>query len=144
MISRSLPLFHICAFLSKSNKPPRLGKKRLNSNKAIEDMLTDMSECDISKKLNNDLSSDPNSNYDIIHDHIVQMKDTHLPYKFEKFQKHKHKNNKWISFGIIRSIKTRYIMYQSLTVVINKVPNTIHWKIIFICSTVYWKIWKNM
>ena len=29
------------------------------------------------------------------------------PYKFEKFNKHKHKNNKWISFGIIRSIKTR-------------------------------------
>ena len=68
-------------------------------------------ECDISKKLNNDLSSDPNSNYDILHDHIAQMKDKHLPYKFEKFHKHKHKNNKWISFGIIRSIKTRDAMY---------------------------------
>ena len=39
------------------------------------------------------------------------MKNKHLPYKFEKFNKHKHKNNKWISFGIIRSIKTRYMLY---------------------------------
>ena len=74
-------------------------------------MLTDMNEYDISKKLNNDLSSDPNSNYDILHDHIAQMKDKHLPYKFEKFNKHKHKNNKKISLGIIRSIKTRDAMY---------------------------------
>ena len=45
------------------------------------------------------------------HDHITEMKKKHLPYKFEKFHKHKHKNNKWISFGIIRSIKTRDEMY---------------------------------
>ena len=39
------------------------------------------------------------------------MKEKHLPFKFEKFNKHKQKNNKWISFGIIRSIKTRDAMY---------------------------------
>ena len=40
-----------------------------------------------------------------------KMKEKHLPFKFEKFNKHKHKNNKWISFEIIRSIKTRDAMY---------------------------------
>ena len=70
-----------------------------------------MTECDIRSKMNNDLSSDPNLNYDILHDHLTIMKDKHLPYKFEKFNKHKHKNNKWISLGIIRSIKTRDMMY---------------------------------
>ena len=39
------------------------------------------------------------------------MKDRHFPYKFEKFHKHKHKNDKWISFGIIQSIKTKDTMY---------------------------------
>ena len=110
-ISDHYPYFIFVNVCQKVNKPPRLVKKRLDSDKAIEDMLTDMNECDISKKLNNDLSSDPNSNYDILHDHIAQMKDKHLPYKFEKFHKHKHKNNKWISFGIIRSIKTRDALY---------------------------------
>ena len=70
-----------------------------------------MTECDIRCKMNNDLSSDPNLNYDILHDHLTIMKDKHFPYKFEKFNKHKHKNNKWISFGIIRSMKTRDTMY---------------------------------
>ena len=110
-ISDHYPYFIFVNICQKVNKPPRLVKKRLDSDKAIEDMLTEMNECDISKKLNNDVSSDPNSNYDILHDHTTQMKDKHLPYKFEKFNKHKHKNNEWISFGIIRSIKTRDAMY---------------------------------
>ena len=105
------PYFIFVNVCQKANKPPRLVKKRLNSDKAIEDMLTDMNENDISKNLNDDLSSDPNSNYDILHDHIAQKKDKPLPYIFEKFHNDKHKNNKWISFGIIRSIKTRDALY---------------------------------
>ena len=110
-ISDHYPYFISLDMSLKSTKPPRLVKKRLNSSKAIQDMLTDMTECDIRSKMNNELSSDPNLNYDILHDHLTIMKDKHLPYKFEKFNKHKHKNNKWISFGIIRFIKTRDMMY---------------------------------
>ena len=84
----------------------------MNSDKAIQDMLTDMIECDINKNMKNDLSSDPNLNYDILHDHITKMKDKHLPLKFEKLKKKdKQKKNKWISLGIIRSIKTRDALY---------------------------------
>ena len=89
-------------------------------------MLIDMTECDINKNMNNDLSSDPNLNYDIFHYHIAKVKDKHLPFKPEKFKKHKHKKNEWISFGIIRSIKTRDALYLNLNDVINKVLNTIH------------------
>ena len=86
------------------NKPPILVKKRINSDKAIHAMLTDMTECDINKDMKNDLSTDPNLNYDILHYHITKMKDKHLLFKFEKFKKHKNEKKKWISFGIIRSI----------------------------------------
>ena len=34
-------------------------------------MFSDMIECDINKNMKNDLSSDPNLNYDILHDHIT-------------------------------------------------------------------------
>ena len=37
-------------------------------------MVTDMNACDISKNMNTDLSSDPNLNYNILHDHITKMK----------------------------------------------------------------------
>ena len=95
-------------------------------------MLTDMTECDISRAMNNDLSSDPNLNYDVLHDHITKMKNKHLPFKFEKFHKHKHKNSKWISFGIIRSIKTRDAMYLKFkrcnqqSVEYNTLKNNLH------------------
>ena len=69
-ISDHYPYFIFVNVCPKVNKPHRLVKKRLDSNKVIEDMLTDMNECDISKKLNNDLASDPNSSYDILQDHI--------------------------------------------------------------------------
>ena len=74
-------------------------------------MVTDMNACDISKNMNDDLSSDPNLNYNILHDDITEMKKKHLPYKFEKFHIHKHKNKEWVSFGIIRPIKTRDGMF---------------------------------
>ena len=97
-ISDHYPYFISLDISLKQTKPPRLVKKRLNSSKAIQDMLTDMTECDIRSKLNNDLSWDPNLNYDILHDHLTIMKDKHLPYKFEKFNKHtKHKNIKTIN-----------------------------------------------
>ena len=63
-------------------------------------MLNDMNQYAINLKLTNDLSSDPNFNYETLHDHIAKMKDKHLPYKFHK---HKQKKKKWIN----RSIKTR-------------------------------------
>ena len=61
------------------NKPPRLVKKHLNSDKAIQDMLNHINQYDISRQMTNDMSSDPNFNYEIIHDHIARMKDKHLP-----------------------------------------------------------------
>ena len=67
-----------------------------------------MTVCGISSNMNSDLSSDPNMNYGILHNHIFKMK-KYLPFHVEKFQK--HKNNNWISFGKIQSIKTRDAIY---------------------------------
>ena len=120
-------------------KPPKLVKRRVNRDKAIQSMLNEMNACDMRSNMNNDLSSDPNINYDILHNHISKMKKKHLPFKFEKYHKHKHKNNIWISFGIIRSIKTRMQCTWSLNDAINIMTNTTHWKIIFIFSTVFWR-----
>ena len=74
-------------------------------------MIHDKEDLDIGAKLNPNLISDPNLNYDILHDHIAQMKSKHLPYKLEKFHRHKHKKNKWITYGILRSIRFRDELY---------------------------------
>ena len=76
-ISDHFPYFISLNACLNTTKPPRLVKKRINRDKAIQNMVTDMNACDISKKYNNDLSSDPNLNYNILHDHITEMKKKH-------------------------------------------------------------------
>ena len=77
-------------------------------------MIHDMEDLDIGAKLNPNILSNPNVNYDLLHDHIAQIKSTHLPYKLEKFHRHKHTKNKWITYGILRSIRFRYELYVKL------------------------------
>ena len=50
-ISDPYPYFLSCNVCHHRNKPPRLVKKRINSDKAIQDMLTDMIEYDINKNM---------------------------------------------------------------------------------------------
>ena len=38
----------------------------------------------------------------------------HMPVKHIKFNKYKHKKTKWITYGIIKSIKTRDTLYKEL------------------------------
>ena len=60
-ISDHYPYFISLDVCHNLNKPPRLVKRRVNSAKAIQDMVTDMKDCD-SKTMSKDLSSDPNLN----------------------------------------------------------------------------------
>jgi len=58
--------------------------------------------------------SDPNINYDKLHNAITSALKKHLPVKRVKYHKHKHKKNSWITRGIIRSIKFRDRLYTDL------------------------------
>ena len=77
----------------EQNKYPKYATKRVNSGAAIQNMIHDIEDSDIGAKLNPNLLSDPNLNFNILHDHIAQMKSKHLLYKLEKFHRHKHKKN---------------------------------------------------
>ena len=86
-------------YFHKKTTSSKYVKKRVNSGAAIQNMIPDMEDLDIGAKLNPNILSDPNLNGDLLHDHIAQMKSKHLPYKLEKFQRHKHKKHKWLPMG---------------------------------------------
>ena len=99
----------------KQTKPPRRVKQKVNDIRAMENLRDDMLDSNITNKLNCDLLADPNDNYNILHRHMKSLKDKHMPEKYVKFNKHRHKKTNWISYGILRSIKFRddlYVKYK--------------------------------
>ena len=64
--------------------------------------------------LDKDINSDPNNNYNIIHNTTQKARTRHLSTKRVKFNKHKHTKSDWITLGIIKSIKFRDNLYKTL------------------------------
>ena len=97
-----------------SNSTPTVIKKVINSQKAMSNFIEEISSVDFTSKLNTDINSNPDTNYNIFINTILDVKNKHFPKTFVKFRKHKHKINEWITYGIIRSIKTRDAMHLTL------------------------------
>ncbi len=62
---------------------------------------------------NNDLTKDFKDNYNVLHNIIQHAKTKHMPEILVKYNKYKHKNNPWITLGIIRSIHYRDNLYKN-------------------------------
>ena len=69
--------------------------------------LADLQTCDFTTLLDHIWHGDPNQNYDKLHQKLSELKCKHLPWKLVKFNKYRHKNNRWITHGVIKSIKYR-------------------------------------
>ena len=89
-------------------------KIRENSKDAYEALLSDLRNSNIMSSINTNPYEDPNANYNIIRNHLTYLKNKHLPFKFVKFNIYKHKSNKWITAGVLRSIKYRDKLYKAL------------------------------
>ena len=107
-ISDHLPYFVCLKTISKQKlSNPKYVKCKINKPEAINSFLEELHESDIYQRLNHTLELDPNENYDKLIDHITNIKEKHLPNRFVKFNKQKHKGNKWITFGIVKSLASR-------------------------------------
>ena len=95
----------------KKTTPPKRVKQTINNSQAMKNMLNYMESNDIYSKLDTNILEDPNRNYDILHEYMTKTKNTFFPVKYVKFHRHRHKRNRWITFGILRSIKSRDKMY---------------------------------
>ena len=107
-ISDHLPYF-VClkSITQQKTSNPKYVKCKINKPEAINNFLEELHDIDLYEKLNHTLELDPNENYDTLINHITTVKDKHLPNRFVKFNKHKHKGNQWITYGIIKSLASR-------------------------------------
>ena len=102
----------------KTKQAPKFIKKKISSPEAIEKFKQDLMAHDFSKDLPSLVGTDdinPNENYDKFIETVLHYKNKHLPEKLVKFNKHKHKQEKWITEGIIKSIKFRDNLHLLVT-----------------------------
>ena len=88
--------------------------KRINIKEALNDLLADLTSTNIISRLNINPYADPNHNYDILHECVTNLKNKQIPYKLVKFNNYEHKGSKWITNGIIRSLKYRDDIHRDL------------------------------
>ena len=86
--------------------------KSENSQKRFIEHLKNIN---ILNKLNMDINSDINDNYEVFCKLLQSSKSQHMPIKSVKFRKYKHKKNNWISKGIIKSIEVKDKLYKLMT-----------------------------
>ena len=71
-----------------SNSTPTVIKKVINSQKAMSNFIEEISSVDFTSKLNTDINSNPDTNYNIFINTILDVKNKHFPKTFVKLRKH--------------------------------------------------------
>jgi hypothetical protein len=87
--------------------------RRIN-NATIHNLLQDLREKNIDALMKQDMNSDPNINYNFLENEIISSMNKYMPLKKSKFHKHKEKKTKWITKGILKSIKFRDNLYTQM------------------------------
>ena len=111
-ISDHQPYFITLPLISKNNSRTKLVTIRSISATSIENIGADL-QMNI-PRYDPMPEADPNKNYDIFIATLTQSIQTHIPVKTTKFNKHKHKQNPWITNAIIKSIRERDKLYYKL------------------------------
>ena len=66
----------------------------------------------IYQKLKTDPDANPNNNYNILSAVILESKTNHLPKKIQRFNKYKHKKEKWMSSALLKSVVHKNKLYR--------------------------------
>ena len=84
------------------------------SENSIANFKAKMLSYNFNNLLNSEVNSNPDASYCKFNDLIHELKDEFFPTKVVRFNKYRHKGNKWITRGIMNSIKFRDKLYTKL------------------------------
>ena len=92
------------------------------TNENIKNIHDELENLHILDKLDQS-ATDPNANYNTLSHIFTSVKNKYIPIKLMKFNKYKHKKSKWITEGILRSIRYRDKLYRSWRLSNNTLEN---------------------
>ena len=102
-ISDHMPYFITLDYIKCSTKSAKYLKVFNKNLQSLNAFKIEIGNLNLPTKLHQNLDTDPNLNYKIVSDYISCAFEKHLPIEILKFKKYKHKKNKWITQGIIKS-----------------------------------------
>ena len=114
-LSDHCPYF-TCLDDATDKKPshPKYIHVRKNTEASRRSFRSALAQTDFHTLWNQDLRSNPGDNYNKFHERLMNLKADYMPGKTIKSHKHKHKKSKWITNGILNSIKFRDSMSKEL------------------------------
>ena len=115
-VSDHQPCFIILDITFSGCNNPKFTRKYVLLENVIDNINNDICSSELDDKIDKRLTADPNkkNSYNIIHDVIEKTKNTHMTSKLVKYNKYKHKKSKWITTGLLRSIRFRDDLYKKI------------------------------
>ena len=113
-LSDHKPYFITLDYLKISNSNKNRVKVTNRSPQNYENIRQDLLNENILTKLDINPDACPSQNYTLLNEILQTAIDKHMPTRYAKYNKYKHKKSPWITFGILRSINFRDKMYIKL------------------------------
>ena len=77
----------------------------------MDKFKNEVANADLYNKLDLDINTDPNYNYEIFSKHLQAAKSKHIPKKIKKFNKRKHKKEKWMTNELLIKVVEKNKLY---------------------------------
>ncbi len=113
-LSDHQPYFIILNNVNIRDHPPICVRTNKQDKESMQNFHNEILTSNELNSLNKNLTEDPNTTYNILHNVNQSAKHRHMSYRFTKFSKYKHRKSKWMTCGIIKSIPYRDNLYQNL------------------------------
>jgi hypothetical protein len=113
-ISDHFPCFTCLDYLTPGKHSDKFIKIWPRSEQAYHNFKTEIAHSCIIDNFDKNPLADPNYNYEILHSGIQLAYEKHIPAKIVKFNKHRHKLSKWITGGLLSSIRFRDKLYKRM------------------------------
>ena len=139
-LSDHLPCFTLLETDIVHNSKIKFTRIFKQNDDVIQQIKNEINSSELHKKLDTSQTANPNASYNVILEVIETARKKHMTGKFIKFNKYKHKKSKWITYGILKSIRFRDNLYKKL-----KLTNPVlrEYEILYINLQTYNKILKR-
>ena len=77
----------------------------------VESFRKEIADLGIYNKLDDTVDRDPNYNYEIVSTLLQNAKSKHIPKRIEKFNKRRHKKEKWMTDKLLAQVLKKNDMY---------------------------------